>query len=841
MTWELPGGIHPLENKEQSLLEPLAQAGLPERLILPLSQHIGAPAKPVVSVGDRVLKGQVIAEAGGFVSAPVHASSSGTVVEIGNQTIPHPSGMSGPCIVIETDGKDEWCELNPLEDPDFSKLENDAILQRIQAAGIAGMGGAGFPARVKLAPPPNATIDTLIINGTECEPYITADDILMRQRAKEIIRGVQILAQLLDNPDNVIIGIEDNKPEAIQTMQQALKDLDADKNIKVVTFPTKYPSGGEKQLIWILTGREVPTGGLPANIGVVVQNIGSTEAIYRAVVEGRPLISRFTTVTGEAVKRPRNYEVLLGTPAQYLLDQSEIQEKKASRLIIGGPMMGYTVTDNQVPVVKTTNCLLVPTEKELPTPQPSNPCIRCGICATVCPVSLLPQQLYWYAQSQDHDKLQAHNLMDCIECGCCSFVCPSSIPLVQNYRAAKGEIRQAHQDKVKSDLARERFEARQLRLEKEAEAKEAKRRARREASAAKKAKAAESDSKTTVSDPVKAAMDKAGTDTASTDEQRNKLEKSLASAQKRVKSAEDKIASAESPEQEEKFKAQLENAKLKVEQYEKRIQELDADATVQGTIEKAEAARSGRSDADRVTETISKLEEKLGKLVEELHQAKESGAENIDELQQRVQTWESKLDDARQELSTLEKTDSGNAETDPAALAIAKAKAKAAAMANMDPKEKLAAQVESIKERLEKAKARLADAKANNDENIDAFKAGVEKLETKLKDAQAELGVPETSEDNQSKTEPAAESEAELDPAAQAIAKAKAKAAAMANMDPKEKLAAQVESIKDRLEKARTRLADAEANNDENIDAFKAGVEKLETKLKETEEELSKA
>ncbi len=758
MTWELPGGIHPAENKRQSLQEPLAIAAVPARLVFPLSQHIGAPARPVVAAGDRVLKGQVIAEAAGFVSAPVHASSSGTVTEIGNHVLPHPSGMTGPCITIETDGKDEWTELNPLESGDFSELSNDDILQRIQAAGIAGMGGAGFPARVKLSPPPNSTIDTLIINGTECEPYITADDILMRNRAGDIVKGVQILAQLLGKPENVLIGVEDNKPEAAETLRQAIRDHGADKQIEVVTFPTKYPSGGEKQLIWILTGREVPTGGLPANIGVVVQNIGSTEAIYRAVVEGRPLISRITTVTGEAVQRPRNYEVLLGTPINELLAQSDYVASKASRLVIGGPMMGYAVESSDIPVVKTTNCILVPTDKELPDPQAANPCIRCGICATACPVSLLPQQLYWYAQSQDHEKLQAHNLMDCIECGCCSFVCPSNIPLVQNYRAAKGEIRNAAAEKQKSDLARQRFEARQQRLEKEQAEKEAKQRARKEAAAARKAKqASSSDEKADTNDPVEAAVAKAKAASAEqgSDEQRNKLQKAVDTAARRVERAEEKARDAEGTDQHDKQQARLADLKLKLEQAQEKLTAFDqeqsaesaadkaAEKKVQATLEMAAEARSGQSDEQRISATIEKLETKLQGLVEELHAARESRADHVEELQGRVVTWEKKLDDAREEMHSLEKSggsnDSSNAETDPAALAIAKAKAKAAAMAEMDPKEKLQAQVESIESRLEKARQRLQNAIDEESDNVDAFQAGVDKLEAKLTETREEL------------------------------------------------------------------------------------------------------
>jgi electron transport complex protein RnfC len=744
ITWDLPGGIHPPENKEQSLLEPLAEAPVPSELVFPLSQHLGAPAKPVVAVGDNVLKGQVIAEAEGFVSAPVHASSSGTVIAIENRIIPHPSGMTGPCIVIKTDGRNQWTELDPLKGRHFSELENQEILERIHKAGIAGMGGAGFPARVKLSPPPDAKIDTLIINGTECEPYITADDMLMRTRSKSIVNGVRILSQLLGEPKNVLIGIEDNKPEAIKTMQQTIKDEDVEDRLEVVTFPTKYPSGGEKQLIWILTGREVPSGGLPAHIGVVVQNIGSTEAIYRAVVEGRPLISRLTTVTGEGVNRPRNYEVLLGTPVQELLELSEAKGEPA-RLIIGGPMMGYSVETASIPVVKTTNCVLAPANQELPAEEPANPCIRCGMCANACPVTLLPQQMYWHAQAQDYDKLQAHNLMDCIECGCCSYVCPSNLPLVQSYRAAKGEIRTIQAEKQKSDLARERFEARKERIEKEQQAKEAKQAARKKAAAERKATGS------TSTDPVEAAVRSAesSNDTASADQQR-KLEKSVESLRKRLKKAEEKAAEGAGTEQESSLLAKAEEAKLKLSLAEQKLAEVSgqnpeessaAENIVDQQIAKAETLRGSRTDRERVESTVAHLEEKLMSLAGELHRARENGHEGIDSLQQRVTTWEKKLEDAQEELHTLDKEPEaeGGGTEDRASQAIEKAKAKAAELADMDPREKLANKIESISKRLEKARARCDQAREDNDENLEAFETSVSKLTDSLHQAEKEL------------------------------------------------------------------------------------------------------
>jgi len=486
-THSFHGGILPPENKHQSVATPIADAGVPPRLTVPLSQHIGAPAQPVVAIGDHVLKGQVIAEPCGLVSVPKHAPSSGTVIAIEDRLVPHPSGHLAPCIVIETDGRDEWIEHNGTSRGfpgsgtlDFTDMSKADLVERIRNAGIAGMGGAGFPSAVKLTLQPHVTIDTLIINGTECEPYITADDRLMRERPERIIGGARILQHLIE-PRETLIGVEDNKPEGINALRAAAEGTD----IEVVSFPTKYPSGGEKQLIEILTGKQVPSGGLPSDIGVVCQNLGSAAAVHEAIVDGRPLISRVTTVTGESVRHPQNFHVLIGTPMRYLLQRAGYEPARNNRLIMGGPMMGFTVPDPDVPVVKTTNCLLAPTEEELPTPPPAQACIRCGMCAEACPASLLPQQMFWFAQGKEYEKLEQHNLFDCIECGACSYVCPSNIPLVQYYRASKAEILQQRRDHQKAEHSRERFEARQRRLEREEREKKKKRAARKKAAQAK--------------------------------------------------------------------------------------------------------------------------------------------------------------------------------------------------------------------------------------------------------------------------------------------------------------------------------------------------------------------
>ncbi len=532
--WDIPGGIHPAERKELSNRTPIQPAPLPKRLTLPLNQHIGAPAEPVVAVGERVLKGQLIAAANGFVSVPVHAPTSGTVSFIGPQPYPHVSGMLAPAIVIDSDGLDEWIALTPQ--PDYRHLESSALVELIRQAGISGLGGAGFPTAVKLNARPTQKIHTLIINGTECEPYISADDLLMRERANEMISGIDILVQLIQ-PDQVLIGIEDNKPEAIAAVRNALNE----RSYQLKVFPTKYPSGGEKQLIQILTGVEVPSGGLPADIGMLCQNVGTCVAIHDAVIHGKPLISRITTLTGEALARPMNVEALLGTPTGELLEFAGLDRGKLNRLIMGGPMMGFTLPDFAVPVIKTTNCLLASTTAELPPPPPAMPCIRCGECAEACPASLLPQQLHFFAIGQEHEQLKAHNLFDCIECGACAYVCPSSIPLVQYYRAAKGEIRDLEQKQLKAEQSKQRFELRQERLRRAEEQKEAERQAR--AAKAAQAKAAQAQAA-----PAAASSDAAAAKPAGLSDEQKKLKIEASMAQVALKKAEKQLATHASPE-----------------------------------------------------------------------------------------------------------------------------------------------------------------------------------------------------------------------------------------------------------------------------------------------------
>ena len=492
--FDIHGGIHPSERKDMSNPGWISDCDMPSKLVLPVTQHIGAPARPIVEVGDTVLGGQMIAEAQGPVSVPVHAPSSGTVTAIEARAVPHASGLTDICIEISLDGNDEWVSCQGLDN--WQDETKAVLLERVRLAGIAGLGGAGFPTAIKLASDRDGGIHTLIINGTECEPYITADDTVMQCFAHQIIEGAEILAHMV-GAETVLLAVEDNKPEAAEAMRHAAEALES---AEVVTFPTKYPSGGEKQLIEILLNAQVPSGGIPADIGVLCQNPSTAIAVRDALIDGKPVTHRVTTVTGMSLKDPGNRRVMLGTPIKELLDTAGFNAESADRVIHGGPMMGFAVTDLDMPVVKITNCVLAPTRSEIPPPQPQQACIRCGMCAEACPASLLPQQLYWYARAKDQDQLERHNLMDCIECGACAYVCPSHIPLVQYYRSAKGSLREAAKEKVRSDNSRTRFEARQERLDREAAAREAKRAARK---AAAEARAQAGD------DPVQAAIERA--------------------------------------------------------------------------------------------------------------------------------------------------------------------------------------------------------------------------------------------------------------------------------------------------------------------------------------------
>ncbi|HCH54694.1 MAG TPA: electron transport complex subunit RsxC, partial [Aeromonas sp.] len=463
--WDFHGGIHPPENKHQSSLTPVVDAGLPPQLIIPVRQHAGPAGELLVRVGDRVKKGQPLTRHDKGRIVPVHASTSGTVTAIEQHTVAHPSGLDDLCVILTPDGEDAWGTRNPQ--PDYWNLERGELLERIQQAGVAGLGGAVFPTHSKLDGRGQLT-EILIVNGLECEPYITTDDRLMQEYADEIMDGIRVLKHLL-KPKLTLIGVEDNKPAAIDALTRHATDPD----VLVKSVPTKYPSGGAKQTIELLTGRQVPKGGRAVDMGIMVLNVATVFAIKRAIIDGEPLISRIVTLTGDAFKQPGNAWVRLGTPVRWLLQRFELQPEADQRVIMGGPMMGFTLPHAMVPVVKATNCLLSPTRAELPPPGPEQACIRCSACADACPANLLPQELYWYSRVKEYDKAEKLNLFDCIECGACAWVCPSEIPLVQYYKIAKDDIREVRAEAEKAERAKQRFEAKQARFERDKAAREA--------------------------------------------------------------------------------------------------------------------------------------------------------------------------------------------------------------------------------------------------------------------------------------------------------------------------------------------------------------------------------
>jgi len=480
---KFPGGLVLDGQKKRSTHDAIRKTPLSKKLILPLQQHIGEASTPIVAVGDNVLKGQRIAKAEGHVSVCLHAPSSGTITAIDEQPIPHPSGLSALCISLETDGEDCWIEHE--ETVDFTRLSEHDIRQKIREAGIVGLGGAGFPSFIKLNPGVHHHVETLIINGVECEPYITCDDMIMRERAEGILDGIEIMQYAL-RVNHCVIAIEDNKPEAISAMELALGRREGLKKTRIVVIPTRYPTGSEKQLIQVVTGKQVPSHGLPIDIGIVCHNVGTSYAIGRAIKHGEPLISRIVTVTGTDVKHAGNFETLFGTPMHELLSFCDTHREPNEPFILGGPMMGYNLSGDHLPITKTANCILVGVDNAAPKTEPL-PCIRCGECATACPVSLLPQQLYWFSRSKDLEKTREYNLFDCIECGCCSYVCPSKIPLVHYFRFAKTETMNHELETQKADNARIRHENRLERHEAEKKEKEERQRQRKLALAATKA------------------------------------------------------------------------------------------------------------------------------------------------------------------------------------------------------------------------------------------------------------------------------------------------------------------------------------------------------------------
>jgi len=471
------GGVHPPEHKAQSNQLPIGQLPLPDQLVLPLRQHIGNMPKVRVAVGDHVLKGQLIAEAEGSVSAAIHAPTSGTIAAIADAVLPHPSGLPDRCITITPDGNDTWIERHPQ---DWREDDVNTLVNSLRLSGIVGLGGATFPTQIKLRSA-RSPIHTLVINAAECEPYITCDDMLMRERYDQVVHGIEVAQRLL-GAKNVMIGIEDNKPEAIKAMQAAVENTD----IQVNVVPTVYPSGDARRLVYLVLGKEVPQNKRSTEFGVQVFNVATVLSLYRYFEFGEPAISRIVSMTGN-VNQAQNFEVLFGTPLMHLVKAAGGAKADTSHYIMGGPMMGFNLPSEDVPITKAANCIIAASPTLFEAPPPAMPCIRCARCADACPVSLQPQELYWFAKSDNFEKAQDYNLFDCIECGACSYVCPSDIPLVQYYRYAKSEVIALDKAQEAADLARERNEFRLARIEREKQERAAKHAARAQGAKAAKA------------------------------------------------------------------------------------------------------------------------------------------------------------------------------------------------------------------------------------------------------------------------------------------------------------------------------------------------------------------
>ncbi len=762
--WPFPGGIHPPGQKHVSTTQSIQRLPLPQKLVVSLKQHIGANGKLIVEKGQQVLKGQALTKPSGNWSVPVHAPTSGIICEIAPMPSAHPSALPELSVVIEPDGLDNWCELKPISDA--AALSHDELVDIIHQSGIAGMGGAGFPTYVKADS--RKDIDFLIVNAVECEPYITADDMLMREHADGIVAGIELMQQLL-SPKLTIIGIEDNKPEAIAAMTKAAQH---NHNIIVQTVPTVYPSGGEKQLIKLLTGKEVPNGSIPADIGMLVQNVGTLFAINQAVFEGKPLIERVVTVTGNTIHKPGNVWALLGTEIKHLLDCQGFSPVPQQRVVMGGPMMGFTLPTVRIGIVKTTNCILAPDHQELAEPGDEKACIRCSACADACPASLLPQQLQWFAKSKEYDKLNEHNLFDCIECGACAYVCPSEIPLVQYYRVAKAEIKEQQAEQIKAERAKERFEARKERLEREQEERQ-NRHKRKPAAKSDGEKQKVADALARVKSKSDAKDSKSAVAAAIA---RAKAKKQSPDAELEPDNSEVVKERAARKEQARKYKEQKAQ-----EQGEESTDKDDKKSAVAAAIARAKAKKAAQAAEDHIEADAAPKDDKKAAVAAAIARAKAKKAAQAAENQNDIEEGSAPVDDkkaavaaaiarAKAKKAAQAAENQGDAEEDSApvddkkaavAAAIARAKAKKAAQAaeNQDDAEEDSAPVDDKKAAVAAAIAR-AKAKKAAKEQAQSDDSHVE-VDSKPQ--------PDTNESSEDKKKAAV---------AAAIARAKAKKAA---------------------------------------------------------------
>ncbi|MGE6199344.1 electron transport complex subunit RsxC [Aeromonas media] len=757
--WDFHGGIHPPENKHQSSLTPVVDAGLPPQLIIPVRQHAGPAGELLVRVGDRVKKGQPLTRHDKGRIVPVHASTSGTITAIEQHTVAHPSGLDDLCVILTPDGEDAWGTRNPQ--PDYWNLERGELLERIQQAGVAGLGGAVFPTHSKLDGRGQLT-EILIVNGLECEPYITTDDRLMQEYADEIMDGIRVLKHLL-KPKLTLIGVEDNKPAAIDALTRHATDPD----VLVKSVPTKYPSGGAKQTIELLTGRQVPKGGRAVDMGIMVLNVATVFAIKRAIIDGEPLISRIVTLTGDAFKQPGNAWVRLGTPVRWLLQRFELQPEADQRVIMGGPMMGFTLPHAMVPVVKATNCLLSPTRAELPPPGPEQACIRCSACADACPANLLPQELYWYSRVKEYDKAEKLNLFDCIECGACAWVCPSEIPLVQYYKIAKDDIREVRAEAEKAERAKQRFEAKQARFERDKAAREAR---HAEAAAQRRQAMAEAGG----DDPVAAALArlKAKQDAASAETQPDNAAMMAArEARKQEALARRAAKAAETAESDDAGTAVVAETDPKK-------------AAIAAALARAKAKKAAQAAGDEASNTAAAPGEPVAEPVPEVDPKKAAIAAAIARAKTK-KAAQAAGDEVVSDASVSSSDAASEPVAEPAAevapkkaaiaAAIARAKAKKAAQAAGDEVVSDASVSSS-----EAASEPVAEPAAEADPKKAAIAAAIARAKAK-KAAQA-AGDEVTSDSPTAPSEPVAEPAPEVDPKkaaiAAAIARTKAKKAA---------------------------------------------------------------
>ncbi|OEE89831.1 electron transport complex subunit RsxC [Vibrio crassostreae] len=777
--WNFPGGVHPAENKKQSNTTDIVHARLPEEIVLPVKQHIGKPGNLLVAAGDTVLKGQQLTALDTGFTLPVHAPTSGVITAIEPRTTAHPSGLSEICVVIKPDGLDTWIEKNPVED--FSTKTSDELLDVIRQAGISGMGGAGFPTAKKLQSGLGRT-DILIVNAAECEPYITSDDKLLQEHADEVLKGIEVVEHILQ-PKLTVIGIEDNKPDAIKALEIAAKD----KDIVIRVIPTKYPSGGEKQLIKILTNKEVPAGGIPADIGVLVQNVGSLYSIKRAVIDGEPVVNRVVTLTGKTFKQPRNVWALLGTPVHELLEEFGYKaDKKLPRLILGGPMMGFTLPHANVPITKTSNCILAPTRREISPSTYEMECIRCSACAEACPASLLPQQLQWHAKANELDKCEELNIKDCIECGACAFVCPSEIPLVQYYRQAKAEIKTRKDEAAAAERAKIRFEEKNARMERD--------KAERENRFKKAADNRRKDMKTSGGDDAIAAAiarvkaQKAAADQAPNEEPAVKPAVAAAIAKAKAKQAAAQKAEGAEPDNSEMSKLREER---KRQARERKAQQAAADTP---------AESSGDTKKDAVAAAIARAKAKKAQQAESASKApaESSGDAKKDAVAAAIARAKARKVQQAGSTSDAPAESSGDTKKDAVAAAIARAKAKKAQQAESASDAPVESSGDAKKDAVAAAIARAKAKKAQQAES--AAEAPAEKSGDAKKDAvTAAIARAKAKKAQQAKqaetSEPVVEVETEtqseqVDPkkaaVAAAIARAKAKKAQQATQETTE-------------------------------------------------------